>query len=517
MRLKRNALSSFKGFVFCITLLPTLHAQTTDSASSSTQPNFVIILADDLGYGDIGAYRKLNGGVDNKPEAYKYTPNMDRLANEGVMFSRAYATGWCAPSRQVLLSGMWVGRKSATEQPWLGNRFRKMGYTTGLVGKVHGKYPIERCYDNTNPVSAEFDDGLFFNGGARPSYMKKGEVLPMRRALKPSEYIAGEGEYITDLFTDHAVDFIKRNQNNPFMLYIAHTAPHSPLQGKPEDMRKLFPDRFGSMSDEEIRKSATKKSNDALMADHYTGMVYGLDRNIGRVMETLRAFEIADNTVVIIVSDNGAIEGSNYPLDGHKWDGLEGGIRVPMIIWSKEFMESEASGSVCDRMVSLADVVPTTLAAAGSTEKLQTDGMNLIPHLTGGKPWPEHRRYLITNSCYTFQNTGAMDFGFEYNNGQQLMQCVYITDESKIISWNPNKTKNIGVVYKELPNITSKGSFNILIKEETPKDGVVPKSGPGLNLFNEMIGVIINSDGDVLQTWSCATPKELANYKWWWE
>lgn len=510
-------LIKYISFIFSIALLSESHAQTSNSELGSTHPNFIIILADDLGYGDIGAYRELNQGADDKPEAYMHTPNLDLLADEGVMFSRAYATGWCAPSRQVLLSGMWVGRKRARKLPWLGNRLRKKGYTTGLVGKVHGRYPIERCFANTDTETAEFDDGIFFNGGARPSYLKAGESFPTREGLKPSEFVAKDGDYITDVFTDHAVDFIKRNMKNPFMLYITHTAPHSPLQGKPDDMRKLFPDRFGDMTDKEIRESATKKDDEALMADHYSGMVYGLDRGIGQVLEALRKYKIDDNTMVIFVSDNGAIEGSNYPLDGHKWDGLEGGIRVPMIIWSKALMDSDASGAVCDRMVSLADVVPTAMAAAGATEEFHTDGMDLIPHLTGAKPWPENRRYLITNSCYTFQNTGAMDFGYEYSPKQQLMQCVYITDNSKIISWNPNKTKNIGVVYRELPNIAGKASANILMKEETPQDGGVPESGPGRNLFNEMVGLIVNSHGDMLQTWSCATLGELSNYEWWWE
>lgn len=505
------------GILCLIAQLTELNAQTFKSSTGSTHLNFIVILADDMGYGDVGAYRKLYKGTDDKPTAYKHTPTMDRLADEGVLFSRAYATGWCAPSRQVLLSGMWVGRTKAREQPWLGSQLRKKGYTTGLMGKVHGKFPIERCFANIDADKAEFDDGIFFNGGARPSYMKKGETLPTRKALKPSKFVAAEGDYITDVFTDHAVDFIKRHQKKPFMLHIAHTAPHTPLQGKPEDMRKLFPEKYGKLSDKEIRASAAKKEDMGLMADHYTAMVYGLDRGIGRVMETLKTCGIEDNTIVIIVSDNGAIEGSNYPFDGHKWDGLEGGIRIPMIMWSRALMDSNASGSVCDRMVSLADIAPTVVAASGANSGVYTDGIDLLPHLIGEKPWPENRRYLITNSCYTFQNTGAMDFGFEYREKQQLMQNVYITDNSKIISWNPNKTKHIGVVYKELPNMIGKEAPNVILKEQTPKDGVLPESSYALSLFNEMAGLIVNSKGDILQTWSCATPGELANYTWWWE
>lgn len=513
----RKAPAFYSGLIFSMLFTPVQKAQATKLESRPAQPNFIIILADDLGYGDIGAFRELQKGMDNKPEAYKHTPQLDKLAKEGVRFGRAYATGWCAPSRQVLLSGMWVGRKSARENPWLGNRLRKMGYTTGVVGKVHGDYPIQRCFENTDSLSKEFDDGFFFNGGARPSYLKKGDTFPVRVGSKSSAFVAEGGEHITDVFTNHAVDFIKRNQHNPFMLYIAHTAPHSPLQGAPEDMRRLFPEQFGGLSDNEIRATATRKDDNTLMAAHFAAMVYGLDRGLGKVIETLENYNLAENTIIIFTSDNGAIDGSNYPLDGHKWDGLEGGIRVPMIIWSKKLAESKASGTICDRMVSLADISPTVLTSAGYSGHVQTDGINLISRLTSEENWPEKRRYLITNSCYTFQNTGALDFGFEYSKGQQLMQCVYITEQSKIISWNPNKTKNIGVVYRELPDITKERDVEVLMKEQTPKEGVVPKGGPGLDLFNEMVGVIKNSEGDVLQTWSCASQQELANYIWWWE
>lgn len=512
MKSKRNNLLAYGSLLLTMLLMSAGQVQT----SKSNQPNFIIILADDLGYGDIGCFRELHKGNDDKPEAFKHTPNLDKLSEEGVRFSRNYATGWCAPSRQVLLSGMWVGRKSARENPWIGNRLRKAGYTTSLIGKVHGEYPVKRCFENIDSAKAEFDDGLFFNGGCRTSYLQKGDVFPTRIGLKTSKYEAKEGDYITDVFNDRAIDFIKRNKDNPFMLYLAHTAPHGPLQGKPEDLRTIYPKQFGDMSDAEIRATAEKKSDNALMAAHYAAMVYGLDRGIGSIVKTLKACGIAENTIIIFTSDNGAIDGSNYPFDGHKWDGLEGGIRVPMIVWSNELKESDFSGTVCDRMVSLADIAPTLMGAAGVTDSVHTDGIDVIAGLTKKQPWPEERRYLITNSCYTFQNTGAMDFGVEYANGQQLMQCVYITDEDKIISWNPNKSKNVGVVYRKLPNVAGVNNADVQMKEETPKNGIMPTDEKGINLFYEMIGSIVNADGDILQTWSCATPEELSNYKWWW-
>lgn len=156
-------------------------------------PNCVVILADDLGYGDIGAYRELYPGGDNKPEAYRHTPHLDRLAGEGVRCTRASATGWCAPSRQALLSGLWVSRRGAYEQPWLGNRLRKAGYATCLVGKSHGAKPIRKTFGNLNRDSAEFDDGLFFNGGARGYYLEEGTTFPGRRGLEPFRYEARGG------------------------------------------------------------------------------------------------------------------------------------------------------------------------------------------------------------------------------------------------------------------------------------------------------------------------------------
>ena len=486
------------------------------AAANADQPNFVIIMADDLGFGDIGAYRELYRGSDGKPEAYKYTPHLDRLAKEGVRCTRAYATGWCAPSRQVLLSGMWVGRKSACAQPWIGNKLRMLGYRTCMVGKSHGSKPTLKVFNNLDPNTAEFDDGLFFNGGCRDSYMMKGEKFPGRRNFEHFSLVAEGGEYLTDIFTEHAIDFIKRSHAKPFMLYLAHTAPHDPLQGKPEDMRSLFPDMFGRMRDDEIRASSRKKDQ-KLQDAHYAGMVYALDRSVGVVMKTLTECGVSDKTIVIFTSDNGALHGSNHPLDGHKWDGLEGGIRVPFIVWSQELAGSKAGGSVCDRLVSLADISPTVMAAAAPESKFPTDGIDLMPRLLETRAWPEKRRYLITNSCYTFQNTGALDYGIEFRKGQQLMQYVLVTDSAKVICWNPQGTEKLGVVYRELPDVAGKEAPVLLMKEETPKDGEVPATGPGAALFNELVETIKSSDGDIRQTWSCASDKELANYKWWWE
>ena len=205
-----------------------------------------------MGVTDVGAFHELYPGCPEEQLAHRYTPNLDRLAEQGIRCTRAYAAAWCAPSRQMLLSGQWVNRRNAYDHPWIGSQLRQEGYVTGLVGKSHGGRPIAKTYRNMDPKTAEFDDGFFFNGGCRRSYLEKGETFPGRRGLVPFTFTAKGGEYLTDVYNDHAVEFIERNASRPFMLYLPYNAPHGPLDGKPEDLRKLFPEVFAEASDEDI-------------------------------------------------------------------------------------------------------------------------------------------------------------------------------------------------------------------------------------------------------------------------
>src|SRR5699024_2485386 len=136
----------------------------------------------------------------------------------------------------------------------------------GMFGKSHGQGPTQRAYGDTTESNAEFDDGLFFNGGMRTYYMESGETLPGRWGFESFVFRAEGGEYITDVFSEHAVNFIERHSEEPFMLYVPYTAPHSPLEGKPEDLRSLFPSTFGDMTDEQIKNTAN--SNDQQMRNY---------------------------------------------------------------------------------------------------------------------------------------------------------------------------------------------------------------------------------------------------------
>jgi len=348
---------------------------------------------------DIGAFHELYPGAPKTQLAHKHTPNLDRLATEGIRFTRAYATNWCAPSRQMLLSGQWVNRRNAYDHPWIGSQLRQEGYVTGLVGKSHGGRPIAKTYRNMDPKTAEFDDGFFFNGGCRRSYLKKGETFPGRRGLKPFTFAAKGGEYLTDVYNDHAVEFIERNAGRPFMLYLPYNAPHGPLDGKPEDLRKLFPETFADATDEDIisgplmSRRNRRERVDKLSAMHFAAMVYRMDLGIGRIMETLKAKGVADNTLIVFTSDNGRTFGygewlaENHPFTGHKAEMLEGGIRVPFIVWSAALAKSKQSGALYDGLVSLADIAPTLMAQASAEPyAYPTDGVDLMPYVSGAKP-----------------------------------------------------------------------------------------------------------------------------------
>ncbi len=471
-------------------------------AFSQQPPNIIVIQADDLGYGDVGAFRALYQGGDARSSAYLHTPNLDRIALQGIRCTRAYACSWCAPSRIMLLSGQWANRLHVYDNPWIGNELRKEGYVTGLAGKVHGAASVNKLFRDTHSETAEFDDGLFFNGGMRDFYMEAGEVLPGRKGMIVSDYEASKGEYITDIFTDYGVDFIRRNARNPFMLYLAYTAPHTPLQGKPEDMRELFPDVFGNMTDDEIMATGKPQYNAKEMRNyHFTAMVYRMDIGIGQIMQALEDYHVLNRTIVIFMSDNGSIEGSNYPLTGKKQEVLEGGIRVPFIVWSEEISASNISGTVYDGLVSLADVAPTVYALA--TEKLwthKTDGMNMMPFWMQQESMPHNRRYFWANHARSPELTGID--GFEDARSSALTaQSVLITDNAKVVRWNPVESAFSGAVYTHLPAALYSDTPSAVLYERTPEKRGFPKSAAGKKLLKELEQLISSYGEDLAPDW----------------
>ena len=495
-------------------------------AAEVQRPNLIVILADDMGVTDIGAFHKLYPGAPREQLAHRYTPNLDRLASEGVRCTRAYAASWCAPSRQMLLSGQWVNRRNAYDHPWIGNQLRQEGYVTCLVGKSHGGRPIAKTYRNVDPKTAEFDDGFFFNGGCRRSYLEKGETFPGRRGLVPFTFSAKGGEYLTDVYSDHAVEFIERNASRPFMLYLPYNAPHGPLDGKPEDLRKLFPEVFAEASDEDIisgslmaRKNVRDRTNE-LAAMHFAAMVYRMDLGIGRIVKTLEEKGIDENTLILFTSDNARTYGygewlaKNHPFTGHKSEMLDGGIRVPFFAWSAELAKSKQSGKIYDGLVSLADIAPTLMAQATDKAYVHpTDGVDLMPYLSGEKAPLKERTWLCALEASPEKMSGIEEFS-ESGLDAGLVHLAYVRDDRKLLCWIPQSDAAPGATYAHLPKVVGLADPAGPLREQTPKSGVIPIEGPGRVLYDEMVEMIEAGDDGLVPVWSGIVGKNPLSWSW---
>ena len=523
--------------------IPSVYAEQV-----SPPKNFIVIFADDFGYGDLGCYRELFQGGDDRSLAHKFTPNLDRLGQQGVRFMQAYSASWCAPARQNLLSGRWCNRADTVQRPWVGKQLRDAGYSTCFIGKSHGNNSTAKVL-NMDPTTAEFNDGFFFPGGARGFYLRAGEKFPRRIDFKADPFVAKGGEYITDVFTDFGVDFIRRSaaSEKPFFLYIAHTAPHSPLDGKLEDLQLMFPgefddlneadwreflnatDQFGihskpakklrgldkpidgwtlkeSASYQQMRKLGLKKYRQY----NFAALVYRMDLGIGRLMQALEASGKAEDTMVIFTSDNGSTLGSNYPLTGHKSSHFEGGVRVPMIVWSKALADASAQGRIVEELTPTTAITPTLVAIAEQTDqpKLAFDGINLWPYLAEDRAVPDDQiYYYASDTSQLFKalgmnshrepemgmlkkmvdDTGDNIFG-QAGKLDRIFNAVYIKGKEKLVYWSTLDGSARGAVYKQLP--TGARSFEnpvLPFKEQTVVAGEFPQSDAGRQLLKEFV------------------------------
>ena len=346
-------------------------------SASGRKPNVIVILADDLGYADVG----FNGCKDIP------TPNIDSLARNGVRCSNGYVSHpFCSPTRAGLLTGRYQQRFGHECNPaWLpednkvglplnqvtiAQAVRDAGYVTGAIGKWHlGAAP---CF---HPNERGFSEYFGFLGGGH-IYMPgdKGGAeytVPVLRNKQPVE----QKEYMTDLLSSEAVSFITRHKSEPFFLYLAYNAVHTPLQA-PEK----YLNRFKDIADEKRRT--------------YAAMNSAMDDGIGRLLKALRENGLEENTMVWFFSDNGGppanvVPTNNSPLRGNKGMVYEGGVRVPFVVqWRGKLPE----GRVYDEPVISLDVLATSVAVAGAkvpaSHKL--DGVNIVPYLCGGQNGAPH-------------------------------------------------------------------------------------------------------------------------------
>lgn len=347
-----------------------------------SKPSIVIFYIDDLGWKDVG----FNGS------RYYETPNIDRLASEGIIFTEAYANGPnCAPSRASLMTGQYTPRHKiytvgtsargreedrqmipvpnteslALHYITLTEALSSAGYTTGHFGKWHlgdtGFSPEDQGFD--------VNVGGYRRGGPRGGYFS-----PYNN---PKLADGPEGEYLTDRLTDEAIGFIDQNKEQPFFLYLAHYAVHTPIQAKAE-----------------LEAKYERKTPDGGQDNPtYAAMIESTDQSVGRVLNRLDTLGLSDNTVVVFYSDNGgAMQAtSNEPLRGFKGMLYEGGIRVPLAIkWPREI----AAGRVDDTPAIGIDLYPTLLEISGAeTPNHVLDGMSLMPVLAGTDKLPARNLY----------------------------------------------------------------------------------------------------------------------------
>ena len=348
-----------------LTLLVLAVAQL-DAANATRKPNILFIVGDDMGYADVGFH-----GCKDIP-----TPHLDALAASGVRFTSGYVSGpYCSPTRAGLLTGRYQSRFGHEFNPagghglpltetTIANRLKAAGYATGLVGKWHlGGAPEMR------PPKRGFDEFFGFLGGAH-SYV---EAAGMLRGSEPVK----ELDYTTDAFGREAVAFIERHRAEPWFLYLAFNAVHTPMQATDERRAK-----FAAVTDPKRRT--------------YDAMMLAMDEAIGGVRKKLAEAGLAENTLVFFFSDNGGptmpsttINASrNDPFRGSKRTTLEGGIRVPFLVsWPGRVKPGRY-----DLPVIQLDAHATALAVAGVEVKpeWQLDGVNLLPFLNGEKTGSPH-------------------------------------------------------------------------------------------------------------------------------
>ena len=392
-----------------VAALSTAGPAPVQEGAAGTSPNLVVIMADDLGYGDISPY---DGWID--------TPRLDRMAGEGMRFLDFHSSGnVCSPTRAGLMTGRYQQRAGipgvlfanparASHDDGIGageltlaEALRARGYATGIFGKWHLGYRAR-----FNPVRHGFDE---FRGFVSGNIDYHSHIDTMGRAdWWRDDELSTEPGYATHLVTQHALRFIDRHRDRPFFLYLPHHAPHYPFQGPDDPADRTEGGEFdprGSVAD---RRRA------------YRGMVQEMDAGVGEVLDALEAHGIADRTLVWFFSDNGAARwGSNGPLRGLKATDWEGGHRVPSIaVWPGRIPAGAESG----QLASTLDVMPTLLALVGSGAEAAAgssgpgtmtlpafDGVDLSPVLLRQETLA--RRQLFWGADGTFWNGAAVRDG----------------------------------------------------------------------------------------------------------
>lgn len=374
----------------CVSLFPSI-AHAGEAGNIGSLPNVLVILADDLGHGDLSC----QGTSDIR------TPNIDRIFNSGMRFSSFYANSTvCSPTRAALLTGRYPDMagvpgviRTHVEDSWgyltpgvslLPEKLKNAGYKTALIGKWHlglekPNLPNLRGFDYFHGFLGDMMDDYYTHLRHGINYMRKN-----------SEFVDPAG-HATDIFTEWTLDYLesRKQVKDPFFLYLAYNAPHDPVQPPEEWVQQVRQREKGI---------AGKRSKLVALIEH-------MDWNIGRVLNKLDSLGLMENTLIIFTSDNGGVLGNganNGPSRGGKQDMYEGGIRVPAAFMWKNRIRP---GSNFTGTAMTMDLFPTLCDIAGVKPDEQTDGTTLLPALTGQEPNTNNR------TLFFMRREGNMRYG----------------------------------------------------------------------------------------------------------
>ena len=419
-----------------LSLLLSIFISCNSNIEPQAHPNIILILTDDQGWGDLS----LNGNKD------LHTPNIDKIALNGVRFDRFFVSPVCSPTRAEILTGRHHtrtgvydvslgGERINVDEETLGDLFKAAGYRTAAYGKWHNG--MQAPY---HPNTRGFDQFYGFCSGHWGNYFNP--VLE-----KNGELVKGKG-FITDDLTNHGIEFIKKNKNNPFFLYMPFNTPHSPMQ-VPDKYWNKFKNKDltqkGTLSDIPDDKYSGTNSKGENHSKAALAMCENIDWNVGRIIETLESQKIIDNTIIIYLSDNGP--------NGHRWNGEmkgikgstdEGGTRSPMIIsWKGNI----PSGKKVSKIASGIDLLPTLIDISGIKVKPKNklDGVNL--------------KQLI------YQNDADWQERYIYNYWRGRLslrsQNFRLDNENNLYNMNddPNQLNNVSKTYKEIFEVMKKAKI----------------------------------------------------------
>lgn len=414
--------------------------------SVAQNPNIILIVADDLGYADVG----FNGCKDIP------TPNIDRIAKAGVVFSSGHVSfGVCSPSRAGLLTGRYQSRFGYERNPLyvtadstmglplseetMADVLGRSGYNSMLVGKWH-----LGAHKSLHPLKRGFNEFFGFLGGGHQYFPEKwtlqnpedanGEGESYRTKLNRNYTPVEETEYLTDAFSREAVSFVERNKTKPFFLYLAYNAPHNPAQATEKYLKRF-----------ENIKNPKRQT--------YAAMVSAVDDGVGKLLDKLKEIGVIDNTIIIFLSDNGGPvsdnASNNTPLRGQKGSVFEGGLRVPFAMqWTKHIPAS----MTYDKPIITLDIFSTLLANIKNAAKPKNslDGVDLLPYLTHKTDKTPHdflfwRHYDRSNYAIINKEEKKMvvlkDSTFLYDLKKEINETTNIMSKEKALVTEMNTAR----------------------------------------------------------------------------